>query len=189
MSSRRLAPDMRLSPGVSILSPRPVRQRFRVAASPERPEHDRALPGVEPGQLWLLELLPDRPLSTIERHLLRSANVIVYDRGLAAAVAGVLPLGGYAEPADLSDGAALDRCVRFARDGWGVIRLLDGSAVQTVRGSRLRAVSARLRAGGAEIHLAGLDGMAGGLAPVIVRFGAGGPAPPPVAVAANGLAG
>jgi hypothetical protein len=186
---------------------------FAAAAGRER---HRALPAVEHGQLWLVEICPDRGLSTAERRVLGSANVILYDRTLSAEVAAILPLGGYAEPAppaaELPDPALIDRCVRFALDGWSVIRLIDASQNRPSRESRLRAVANRLRASGAggqlsvqifadsgsrafvadPIRLATLDPGAIGARDerLIVMFGAvtpgGAPAYP---IAANGLAG
>lgn len=116
-------------------------------------ERDRALPAVEPGQLWLVEICPDRGLSTAERHLLGSADVILYDRTLSEEVAAILPLGGYAEPAPrpvaLPDAAIIERCVSFALDGWSVVRLIDAAQPRPTRAARLRAIAERLRAGGA----------------------------------------
>jgi hypothetical protein len=113
-------------------------------------ERERALPAVEPGQLWLVEICPDFGLSAAERHLLSSANVILYDRTLSDEVAALLPLGGYAEPAPLPDGLHdIERSVRFALDGWSVARLIDASHRRPSREARLRAVVDRLYAGGA----------------------------------------
>jgi hypothetical protein len=116
-------------------------------------ERHRALPAVEPGQLWLVEICPDRGLSTAERHLIGSANVILYDRTLSAEVAAILPLGGYAEPApppaELPDATVVERCTRFALDGWSVIRLIDAAQSRPSREARLCAVADRLRAAGA----------------------------------------
>jgi hypothetical protein len=81
------------------------------------------LPVVAPGQLWLVELVPEEAPPAPVRHALDSANVVIYDRALTAAVADELPLGGYAEPASGSETAAA-RSVRFTRDGWSVARLL-----------------------------------------------------------------
>jgi hypothetical protein len=136
---------------------------FPAAAGRER---HRALPAVEPGQLWLVEICPDRGLSTAERHLLGSANVILYDRTLSAEVATILPLGGYAEPApppaELPDATVIERCVRFALDGWSVVRLIDAAQRRPSRGPRLRAIADRLRTSGA-----------GGLLPVKIFADAG----------------
>ncbi len=109
-----------------------------------RPRHRRALPAIGPGELWLVEWPPGQALGAAEQKLIEAANVVVYDRSLAAAVAAALPLGGYAEPA-LGE-AAIDRCVRFARDGWSVVRLI-GAGTQR-GGGEIRAFAARLRGRG-----------------------------------------
>lgn len=86
-----------------------------------------ALPMVQSGQLWLLQLRSTEPtLSPLEYRILTTVNVVIYDRALASVVAGFLPLGGYAEPAASSEEASdpgWERCLRFARDGWSVARL------------------------------------------------------------------
>ncbi len=88
-----------------------------------------ALPTVRPGQLWFVELPASEPrLAPLEGRILTSSNVVIYDRALVRTVASILPLGGYAEPAPPTDDAAdqaLERSLRFARDGWSVARLLD----------------------------------------------------------------
>ena len=176
-------------------------------------EIHRSLPTVEPGQLWLVEICPDRGLSTAERHVLDSANVILYDRSLGAEVAAILPLGGYAEPAPLSDATLVERCVRFAIDGWSVVRLIEAGESQPSRDRRLRRISTQFRAAGArdtlpikifadagsrayaeeKTRLGALDPAALGIRSerLIVVFGVVEPlaARSPCAVAANGLAG
>jgi hypothetical protein len=89
-----------------------------------------ALPTVEPGQLWYVELLAKGALSPLEHRALTASNVVIYDRALAPIVARYLPIGGYAEstaPNDASSDAGWDRCIHFARDGWSVARFVDGS--------------------------------------------------------------
>jgi hypothetical protein len=82
---------------------------------------------MRPGQLWLVEFPATAPEFTpLEYRALSDANVVIYDRALAPTVAGLLPLGGYAEPAASIDGqcgAGAERCFRFVRDGWSVARL------------------------------------------------------------------
>jgi hypothetical protein len=80
-------------------------------------------PVVTPGQLWLIELPVGSALSAQAQHVLDGADVVIYDRELTDTVATALPLGTYAEPVAYSD-ASPSRCVRFARDGWSVVRLL-----------------------------------------------------------------
>lgn len=87
------------------------------------------LPVMGPGQLWFVELPASGPeLAPFEYRGLGTANIVIYDRALAPIVARHLPLGSYAEPAASNGGdigIASERCVRFARDGWSVARLLD----------------------------------------------------------------
>ena len=89
------------------------------------------LPAMRSGQLWLTALASAEPEpAPLEYSALTTANVIIYDRALAPIVAKFLPLGGYAEPAVRSEdgsGATSARCVRFARDGWSVARLVQPS--------------------------------------------------------------
>ena len=81
------------------------------------------LPAIAAGELWLI-VLPDAgsKLTSLEYRALTAAHVIVYDRALTDVVAAVLPLGGYAEPAD---GDGLTRSLQFIRDGWSVVRLIE----------------------------------------------------------------
>ena len=69
---------------------------------------------------------------------------MVYDRVLADIVAGALPLGGYAEPAQKLDAGsavgAAARAVRFARDGWSVARALSAGLAPRERGRRIQEI-------------------------------------------------
>jgi hypothetical protein len=65
-----------------------------------------ALPTVQRGQLWLVELPATEPnLAPLEHQALTTANVVIYDRALTPTVARFLPLGGYAEPAPRNGGS------------------------------------------------------------------------------------
>ena len=103
--------------------------RRRLAPVIEAP----ALPNIEPGQLWLVELPPTTDVwSPLEYRALTAANIIMYDRTLAKMVGDFLPLGGYAEPAAASGAAfdaAAERAWRFACDGWSVARFVDPRAL------------------------------------------------------------
>jgi len=71
--------------------------------------------------LWLFEVAPtEANLSPLVRQAIATANVVIYDRELAAIVAGARPLSGYAEPVASSDPApdqTIERCLRFVLDG------------------------------------------------------------------------
>jgi hypothetical protein len=86
-----------------------------------------ALPSVHAGELWLVEFPPPEfQPSPFGQRALTTANVVIYDRSLEAIVAGSLPLVGYAEPSNPGDGI-WRRTLRFARDGWGVVELVDSA--------------------------------------------------------------
>jgi hypothetical protein len=109
-----------------------------------------AFPDIEPGQLWLIELPAAKAMpSETLRRTLAQANVVIYDRSLAAAIAALLPIGGYAEPAAAVEGGvdpAAERCVRFAQDGWSVARLLSPHPPRRQRGEQVRRLAAALDA-------------------------------------------
>ena len=109
------------------------------------------LTAVAPGQLWVVELSATEPsLSPLEYRVITTANVVIYDRLLAPMVAKVLPLGGYAEPASSSGERRLDqaweRCLRFARNGWSVVRLVEHSPSPQQRFERIQCLTERLMA-------------------------------------------
>jgi len=104
------------------------------------------LPAVAPGQVWLVELADDASPPAVA-DVLREANVVIYDRTAAEAVAGALPLGTYAEPATTPESAAA-RAVRFARDGWSVVRVLRSRLSPRERTRRLQDIVDELAAAG-----------------------------------------
>jgi len=115
---------------------------------PVRPIDPLALPEIGPGQLWLIELAVENSAPPkLAHHALASANVVIYDRVLAAMVAALLPRGGYAEPApEDPQGPGAERCVHFVRDGWSVVRLLRAPATLEMRAERVRDVVQHLGA-------------------------------------------
>jgi len=104
---------------------------------------------VAPGELWLVEHAVAARASAFERAL-TSANVIIYDRVLEGAVAALLPIGGYAEPAS---GDVVGRCIRLVRDGWRVARIVERPATSADFSDLTRGLAARLRAAGAPPEL------------------------------------
>src|SRR5947207_11623703 len=104
--------------------PRPAPPRRPTSGRRERPEN-AAAPIAGPGRLSLIERCGGEPgLTSAEQAALAGANIIVYERSLAALVAAVLPLGGYAEPAPEArqspNRPVFERCLNFALDGWSV---------------------------------------------------------------------
>jgi len=175
------------------------------------------LPDIAPGQLWLVEISPEASeLPSVAHRAFVSANVVIYDRGLGPLMAAALPLGKYAEPATASghapEKANVEHCVRFARDGWSVIRLVKGDVATSPRSDRLLRLSEQLLAGGVSpnspVQLLTADGNAtceetatclGDLDAVFEAhscegrltaiFTIGSDGAPPLYVVANGLAG
>ena len=111
----------------------------------------RPSPTVYPGQIWLVEQDPGLPLSNVDRDVLTSSNVVIYDRALAPLVAQVLPIGGYAEPLAVmghANGPVISpRALALAREGWSVAQLIEASSTGRLRMRILPA--ALVRAGGA----------------------------------------
>jgi hypothetical protein len=139
---------------VSVVRPR---RRPRPAAALQM------LPDIAPGQLWLVEAAapigapPAHDAAArhalarhaLARHAVDGANVVVYDRALAPQLEHALPLGTYAEPAPAGEGLgdpAAARCVRFARDGWSVARLMPARLPRRERLGRIHDVVAALAA-------------------------------------------
>ena len=100
--------------------------------------------------LWLFAVAPiERNLSPPVRQAITTANVVIYDRALAAIGAAALPLGGYAEPAASSSAPpdqTIERCLRFVLDGWSVVRLADQDEAAGRRARDFRNLAERLAA-------------------------------------------
>jgi len=199
---------------VSIAELVPVRHVVPgVAPRLDRHPSFPSLPGIAPGQLWLIELDGAGPMPLAAHQVLDLANVVIYDRSLADTVAQGLPLGGYAEPALGAEPAAA-RSVRFARDGWSVARLLPVGLAPRERTRRVQDIVDELAASGTvgRLPVAILAEAADGIAErldvrfddlaavvasyprdtrltIVIGASAGGPAVRLHAVAANGLAG
>src|SRR5262249_25793941 len=87
----------------------------------------RRSPILLPGQIWLIEHDPDGALPAPDRDALTSADVVMYDRGLAPLVAELLPLGGYAEPLSFMGATPTRRSLDLAAQGWSVVQLVTAS--------------------------------------------------------------
>jgi uroporphyrin-III C-methyltransferase len=118
-----------------------------------------ALPELAPGSVWLVGAGPGDPglLSWLAVHALRSADAVLHDRGIAPAV---LELVGAASLEAVEGGrAALDRAIGLARDGWRVVRLLEGDPL-----SRRDGVVAALVLAEADIGFRIVPGITAGVA-------------------------
>jgi len=144
-----------------------ARERCRPKAKAEPP----VPPIGQPGTLWLVELpATDLELSPPEHQALTSAHIVIYDRILAPIVARLLPLGSYAEPAGPNEkegDAAWDRALRFARDGWNVVKLVHAASLsqqeETHAQDRVRTIIFDLADDGAvpRFSVASANGLAG----------------------------
>jgi hypothetical protein len=118
--------------------------RYRDLDAAEYP----AVPGIRPGELWLVEHSSTDPqLSRLGHHAITSANVVIYDRTLHPIVAENLSRGGYAEPASWPVEAidrTFDRCIQFARDGWSVVWFVDHGLPCVARSERIGRLVDRL---------------------------------------------
>ena len=92
---------------------------------------------VKPGQIWLIEQAPATPLFPCDRTALTDADVVLYDRALAAAAARVLRAGAYAEPlpraAQAAGFAVSPRALTLAAQGWSVAQLVDTRSERSLR--------------------------------------------------------
>jgi hypothetical protein len=116
-----------------------------------------ALPIIEPGRLWLIELsATEADLSPFGHRALASADVVIYDPALAPIVANVLPFGAYGEPVSgekMPAQGLSPRALRFALDGWSVAQLLEHRIPFPARHERIRKVAAQLLDAGIAANL------------------------------------
>jgi siroheme synthase len=91
-------------------------------------ERSKLATTLQPGEYWLIEQALGKGLSSLDLGALSSADIVIYDRPLAALVAQVLPIGRYAEPLFDNGGAqpaVSPRGLRFATEGWRVAQLIE----------------------------------------------------------------
>jgi len=83
---------------------------------------------VRPGEIWLIEKLPETDFAPLDHGAFNTANVVLYDRALAALVAENLPLGTYAEPLSPvpqnAEAVISPRAQHFAEEGWSVVQIV-----------------------------------------------------------------
>jgi hypothetical protein len=135
---------------------RPVRAapRLRHPPPPSRATAPARVPAIAAGQLCLVAVPAAAALSSAAQRLLVTADVVIYDPGLAPFPATAL--GGYAEAAvtaaDMPAAVISERALRFARDGWSVVQLV-AAPLAAKRGEWLRRVAEQLVATGAPADL------------------------------------
>src|ERR1700722_17948511 len=122
-----------------------------------RPLVPTAIPDVQPGQLWMIELSPEGASCPELRRVIDRANAVIYDRAVAGIVAESLRLGLYAEAAadgDEADDNPTRRAGGLARDGWAVVRLVSARPTQRERIVRVRRLIDELAAAKAASEVA-----------------------------------
>lgn len=90
---------------------------------------------LQPGEICVIEQERHSALSPLHRAALNGANVVLYDRALAALVAATLPLGGYAEPlaVEAAGRTIAARALQFAAEGWSVVQIVEARAGRSER--------------------------------------------------------
>lgn len=111
-------------------------------------------PAIRPGQVWLIEQPSATALFPLDRGALADADVVIYDRALAALITGAMPLSAYAEAQSTGDEAPVaplsPRALGFAAGGWRVVQIVTACAE---RRARLRAAADALIPLGASVGL------------------------------------
>ena len=87
-------------------------------------------PELMPGSVWLVGAGPGDPglVSWLALSALRSADAVIYDAAIEPGTIALIPPGRLAQPAlpTGNHGSVIERCIRLARDGWRVVRLIEG---------------------------------------------------------------
>jgi uroporphyrin-III C-methyltransferase len=86
------------------------------------------LPDLQPGSIWLVGAGPGDPglLSWLAVHALRTADAVVYDPAIEPEILATIGDDCFRQAAGPDRGGAIRRCIKLARDGWRVVRLVAG---------------------------------------------------------------
>jgi uroporphyrin-III C-methyltransferase len=87
-------------------------------------------PELLPGSVWLVGAGPGDPglVSWLALSALRSADAVIYDTAIEPGTIALIPAGHLAQPAlpAGNHGSVIERCISLAREGWRVVRLIEG---------------------------------------------------------------
>jgi uroporphyrin-III C-methyltransferase len=88
------------------------------------------LPAICYGSVWLVGAADcgSRHLSPLAVHALRTADAVVHDPGIAQEILDLVQPPRYREVA--SPAQAIERVIKLAEDGWRVVQLVEGDAMQ-----------------------------------------------------------
>jgi uroporphyrin-III C-methyltransferase len=107
-------------------------------------------PELTAGSVWLVGAGPGDPglVSWLALSALRAADAVIYDPAIEAGTIALIPPGRLAQPAlpTGNHGSIIERCISLAREGWRVVRLIEGDPLADPAG-----VAAALALSAAEI--------------------------------------
>jgi len=94
------------------------------------PSLENALPEIAYGSVWLVSAGDGDPrhLSMLGVHALGTADAVIHDPGIPGDMLNLVKLPRYCEAA--APERAIERSIKLARDGWRVVHLVAGNAME-----------------------------------------------------------
>jgi len=94
------------------------------------PSVETPLPELAYGSVWLVSAIDGDPrdLSPMGIHALTTADAVIHDPGIPSAVLELVQPPRYREAA--APGQAIERSIKLAQDGWRVVQLVAGNAME-----------------------------------------------------------
>jgi Tetrapyrrole (Corrin/Porphyrin) Methylases len=88
------------------------------------------LPELPYGAVWLIGAYSGDPrhLSPLAAHALGTADAVIHDPRISEAILGLVKPASYREAA--APLGAIERVIKLAQDGWRVVHLVEGNAVE-----------------------------------------------------------
>jgi uroporphyrin-III C-methyltransferase len=93
-----------------------------------------APPELAPGSVWLVGAGPGDPglVSLLAVTAFRVADAVIHDAAVTPEILALIPAGKLVQRVGPSGfEGAVERCVALARDGWRVVRLVEGDPLAT----------------------------------------------------------
>jgi uroporphyrin-III C-methyltransferase len=94
------------------------------------PSLEMGLPELAYGSVWLASAGDGDPrhLSPLAVHALGTADAVIHDPGIAQEILDLVKPPRYREAA--APGRAIERSIKLAQDGWRVVHLVEGNALE-----------------------------------------------------------
>ena len=94
------------------------------------PSLENVLPEIAYGSVWLVSAGSGDPrhLSRLAVHALSAADAVIHYPGIPGEMLNLVKLPRYCEAA--APGRAIERSIKLARDGWRVVHLVAGNAME-----------------------------------------------------------